>query len=52
MTEAKCSNEQNSGHGRDWAQSNQKIGATDMVIREVKLLEKSGGNSGTWVAEK
>jgi cyclic pyranopterin phosphate synthase len=23
-----------------------------MVIKEVKLLEKSGGNSGTWVAEK
>jgi cyclic pyranopterin phosphate synthase len=23
-----------------------------MVIREVKLLEKSGGKSGTWVAEK
>jgi cyclic pyranopterin phosphate synthase len=23
-----------------------------MVIKEVKLLEKSGGKSGTWVAEK
>ncbi|MEY4699728.1 MAG: MoaC family, partial [Pseudomonadota bacterium] len=22
-----------------------------MVIREVKLLEKSGGKSGTWVAQ-
>jgi hypothetical protein len=22
-----------------------------MVIKEVKLLEKSGGKSGTWVAE-
>jgi cyclic pyranopterin phosphate synthase len=23
-----------------------------MVIKEVKLLEKSGGKSGAWVAEK